>query len=112
MNRRIIVCKRIKVLFLLTLLFVSTSATSNERLDKGHEKTDVPIIAAASATMASGNGLIAFAGTGQIFIMNANGSGIRQLTDNAPGVQNLYPALSPDGSRVTFIRDRNSIRAE
>jgi Tol biopolymer transport system component len=47
-------------------------------------------------------GLIAFAAGGEIFVMNADGSGLKQLTVGVAGVHNYQPALSPDGTRVAF----------
>ena len=43
--------------------------------------------------------------TFQIFVMNANGSNIVQLTDNR---SNLEPAWSPDGTRIVFSRRLSS----
>jgi len=44
-------------------------------------------------------------GRDQIVIMNADGSGARQLTSGATGVRHSHPAWSPDGSRIAFMRD-------
>jgi Tol biopolymer transport system component len=64
--------------------------------------------------------LIAFAsnrdGTGfRIFVMNSDGTNIRQLTTSAGAtlsngevVSDLRPVISPDGSRVAFISRRNT----
>lgn len=41
-------------------------------------------------------------GQGQIYVMNADGSQPRQLTNEAGGA--LSPAWSPDGTRMAFIR--------
>ena len=38
----------------------------------------------------------------EIFIMEADGTGVVQLTDN--GIEDAYPALSPDGTRIVFSR--------
>ncbi len=43
-------------------------------------------------------------GKQDIWIVNADGTGQRQLTDNA-GL-NLYPAVSPDGRTIVFVSDR------
>jgi TolB protein len=50
--------------------------------------------------------LIAFdrtvAGQSEIFVMNADGSNVTRLTDNA--VNDFSPAFSPDGTRIAFAR--------
>jgi len=45
---------------------------------------------------------LAFWGPSQIFVINADGSGLREVTDE--GV-NRWPAWSPDGSRIAFVHD-------
>jgi Tol biopolymer transport system component len=40
----------------------------------------------------------------EIFMMNADGSDFRNLT-NTPGVHELYPQVSPDGKRIAFVSD-------
>jgi Tol biopolymer transport system component len=42
---------------------------------------------------------------GEIYIMEANGSGVRRLTNN--GVQDASPVLSPDGTHILFRRELN-----
>lgn len=53
---------------------------------------------------------IAFAsdrdGDFEIFIMNADGSGLRQITHNE--VPDVRPDWSPDGSSIVFVRDKTS----
>jgi len=41
-----------------------------------------------------------------LFVVNADGSGLKQLTDIArtPGVGNYAPAWSPDGKTIVFVR--------
>lgn len=41
----------------------------------------------------------------QIFVMNPDGTGREQLTDNA--FSNVAPEISPDGSQIVFVSDRD-----
>lgn len=41
----------------------------------------------------------------EIYVMNANGSAVSQLTDN--DTQDDLPSWSPDGRRLTFVSDRD-----
>lgn len=43
--------------------------------------------------------------TFEIYVMNSDGTGIRQLTDN--DFCDMYPRWSPDGSRLAFASDRH-----
>ncbi|MCY4654325.1 MAG: hypothetical protein OXC95_14320 [Dehalococcoidia bacterium] len=44
-------------------------------------------------------------GNDEIYLMNAAGAGLTQLTDDAGS--DFYPSWSPDGQRVLFISDRD-----
>lgn len=52
--------------------------------------------------------LTRYAGDGDIYVMNADGTGIRRLTD---GLDASYPAWSPDGSRIVFIKGQGQALA-
>jgi Tol biopolymer transport system component len=45
------------------------------------------------------------AGNGDIFIMNSDGTGARQLSS---GGNSAYPTWSPDGSQIAFVRDQGT----
>ena len=65
----------------------------------------------AQAAFPGENGKIAFvsyrdrASDGDIYAMNADGSGLRRLTDDA--VNDGYPSWSPGGSKIAFSSSDN-----
>src|SRR4051812_26503659 len=61
--------------------------------------------AAASASFPGKNGKIAFERDNQIFLMNSDGSGAKQLTTGGAGESD--PAFSADGRFVAYAADRN-----
>ena len=61
--------------------------------------------ASALATFPGRNGKIAFVRNGDIWAINADGSGLQQLTTNpAP---DMSPAWNADGTQIAFVRQRN-----
>jgi Tol biopolymer transport system component len=44
-------------------------------------------------------------GDPEIFVMNANGTGLRKLTDNT--AVDAAPSWSPDGGKIVFTSDRD-----
>jgi len=65
-----------------------------------------PAVAAGPLT----SGRIAFSdfGTGQIYAVNPDGTGLVQLTHEPEGISGRFPDWSPDGSRILFARVNNS----
>ena len=65
-----------------------------------------------SATAPGTNGRIAFERLrfqngpywGELFVMNADGSGLSKLTHPPNGTEDTSPDWSPDGSRILFVR--------
>jgi Tol biopolymer transport system component len=106
MNKRSLVIDKIRVLMLSALLFCGANVMSQGHIDSSHKNNRASGVAQTSMFVAefSSDGLIAFSSNNQIYVMNADGSGLRRLTDGAPGVTDNYPAFSPDGSRLAFIR--------
>jgi dipeptidyl aminopeptidase/acylaminoacyl peptidase len=53
---------------------------------------------------------IAFVRNGDVAVMNADGSGVRELTSDGQG-EDRRPRWNPDGSRIVFTRDPGHILA-
>jgi Tol biopolymer transport system component len=72
------------------------------------KRLDLPVDAVWSPTWSPDDKQIAFSGTvggiTDLYIVNADGSGLRQLTDDKYG--DLQPAWSPDGRQIAFASDR------
>lgn len=47
----------------------------------------------------------AYAGDGDLYVMNADGTGRTKLTD---GLRDAHPAWSPEGDRIVFVRDQGN----
>ncbi len=45
-------------------------------------------------------------GDDEIFSMNADGSGVTQLTSTSGSIDDWWPVWSPDGMRIAFVSDR------
>ena len=106
MNKRPLVIGKIRVLLLAMLLICGANVMSRGRTNSSHKNSRASGVATRTVSAADiyGGSLIAFSANNQIYVMNADGSNLRLLTDGAPGVTNQYPAFSPDGSRLAFIR--------
>ncbi len=62
------------------------------------------VAALAQATGPGNNGAIAFTHQGKLFVVNADGTGLRKLTTGPHRVYDGGPEWSPDGSRIAFHR--------
>src|SRR5688500_4241525 len=71
-------------------------------------RLDLPIDVVISPVWSPDDRQLAFSGTrggiSDIYIVNADGKGLRQLTNDKYG--DLQPAWSPDGRRIAFASDR------
>ncbi len=69
------------------------------------ESTVTPLPEPTATPLGGGNGQIAFAsmrtGIPQIFLLNPDGSGLRQITNEQDGA--CQPDWSPDGKRIVYI---------
>ena len=72
-------------------------------------RLDLPVDAVWSPVWSPDDKQIAFSGsrggTSDLFIVNSDGKGLRQLTNDLYG--DLQPAWSPDGRRIAFATDRS-----
>jgi WD40-like Beta Propeller Repeat len=59
----------------------------------------------SSANATKANGLVTFASGGDIYVIRADGTGLRRLTRNQ--AQDIAPAGSPDGRMIAFTSDRD-----
>lgn len=110
MSWRTLTNNKIRLMLLTMLLLCSINVTPRHRLDGSHNNLARAVAPTpVSALQVSSGGLIAFTAAHQIYVMNADGSSIRRITNSVPQVYYDYPTLSPDGSRIAFIsHDLNS----
>ena len=77
------------------------------------DASEPQVPAAPPVDPSAGSGLIAFAGSSgesraasdaEIYVVAPDGTGLRALT-STPGVPEVAPAWSPDGTRLAFLRN-------
>jgi dipeptidyl aminopeptidase/acylaminoacyl peptidase len=64
------------------------------------------------ATAQLSNGKIAFTSDNTIYTMNADGSGVNQLTVTGNGFQDRLPVWSPDGAKIAFGRTTFTVKSQ
>lgn len=57
-----------------------------------------------SPAMSPDGRTVAFAGRGGLFLIGADGTGLRQLTRPGPAVSDGDPSFAPSGKRIVFVR--------
>ena len=86
------------------VLYLMDVAKANVRA-----RLDLPLDAVTSPVWSPDDKQIAFSGTrggiSDIYIVNADGKGLRQMTNDKYG--DMQPAWSPDGRRIAFASDRS-----
>lgn len=70
-----------------------------------HRPADLILPSALAMMSVEGSDLAEMVGDFDIYLVNADGSGLTQLTDGAG--TDLHPSWSPDGRRIVFISDRD-----
>lgn len=69
-----------------------------------NQLTDSTISLGAATWSPDGQQIVA--GSGQIFVIDADGSNLKPLTEADASIINGYPTWSPDGTRIAFVSNR------
>lgn len=113
--RRAFAAHTLRVLFLVTLLLCGAGLAPRGSAGGGHGVGRAPLSAPAAGsarrdaddlppTQTDGEGLIAFSADERVHVMNADGTDVRRVLDAPASASDRHPALSPDGSRLAFVR--------
>lgn len=107
--RKALVGRAVLILLVVGTLF----CTLIRRGDAGGRVSRLPRVPrverlSQSATVQSvAGGRIAFEQAGEIYLINPDGTGLKQLTHSEVPVYNYQPAISPDGLHVAFGSSKN-----
>lgn len=101
LNRQFTLRAVFTLLLFGTLLCANAIPESTGTRVAAHQ-TQTPSLFRGDGPLTTAPGRIAFAESGEIYLINSDGSGLTQLTHSESGAYNYQPALSPDGTRVAF----------
>jgi len=95
----------------LAVILGSASSQQPETAQTGSDRKEASrsTIAFAS-TRDYPTSIPAFVTTGEIYLMNADGTNVRRLTHN--DVSDIFPSLSPDGTKIIFESNRRRAAGE
>lgn len=86
-------------------LVVVDAGSGKEDVVYSDEGSDTPLLPQGPAFSPDGTRIAFYSGKGRIYVINRDGSGMRQLTEPDPTCGDFYPAWSPDGTQIAYTHD-------